>query len=163
MRRLYDGVSRGIDQRQFFLRRTAPEHKHHGTRKSADGPYDGVGEFLPAVFLMRARGMCADGQDGVEEQDPLFCPLFQRSAFRNRRAEIGVQFLEDVAERWRKFYTRTHRKGEPVRLPVVMIGVLSENQYTDFVRRSQAERAEEVFQGRKNLFLRVFLFQKRGQ
>ena len=108
---------------------------------------------------MRARGVCADGQDGVEEQNSLFCPLVQRTAFRNRRAEIGIQLLENVPERGRKFHARTHRKGKSVRLPVIMIGILSENQYTDFVRRSQAERAEEVFPGRKNLFLRIFFFQ----
>ena len=53
-----------------------------------------------------------------------------------------------------------HGEGEPVRLSVVVIRVLSENYGSDLIGRRQAERMEQIFQRRKDLLFPVFLIEK---
>lgn len=52
----------------------APEEEDDATATLAEGGDGGVGELLPAVALVAAGTVCADGEGGIEEQDALLGP-----------------------------------------------------------------------------------------
>jgi hypothetical protein len=42
--------------------------------------------------------VCTDGENGVEQQDTLFCPVLQSQRRKMFQPEILLQFALDVAE-----------------------------------------------------------------
>ena len=107
-----------------------------------------VGEALPAEILVGVCRMRAHGEDGVEQKHALLRPACQISAFCRRNAEISFQFLIDILQRRRQFYTPAHRKSQPVCLPRLMIRVLPENHGAHARGRSPLERRKKLLRGR---------------
>ena len=92
--------------------------------------------------------MRAHGEDGVEQKHALLRPACQISAFCRRNAEISFQFLIDILQRRRQFYTPAHRKSQPVCLPRLMIRVLPENHGAHARGRGPLERRKKLLRGR---------------
>ena len=163
MGRLQNGMAGEINQGELLLRRAAPEDKDNGAGEGADGPDHRIGERLPPFFLMGCGGMGANGQDGVQQQDSLFRPVVEGAAVGNGDVQIRIHLLEDVAERGGEWHAVAHREGQTVRLTVVMIGVLTENQDPDCIGRRQTERPEQVLFRGENLLLRILFRQEIGK
>ena len=156
-------MARPVDQRQFGLRGGAPQYENQMFPLFIQTGNDCIGEIFPAVFPVRASLMRADGQHGIQQQDALLRPADQRTGFRHRQIQVCIQFLEDVAQRRRKTDAVPHRKSQPVRLSVVMIRILSQNNHSGLVGRRQPESCEKLLRRGKNSLGAVFISQKPGE
>lgn len=145
MRCCEDVVAAVVDELGFRYGVAAPEEEDYaGTprREFGDG---GIGEELPAVALMRASLMGSDGEGSVEKQDPLVGPPCEVAAGeRYGGAQVAVDFLYDVDERWGHRNALRHRKAKAVSLPWLVVGILSEDDYLHLVERGVVEGREDV-------------------
>ena len=55
----------------------APQHEHHGLRGGGNAGDQGIGDGFPACAGMRTRLCVLNGQDGIEQQHALACPVAQ--------------------------------------------------------------------------------------
>ena len=77
--------------------------------------------------------MGAYGQNRIQHKDALLGPLGQASMFRDGSSEIIMKFLIDVHQGWRNLHSFFHGKAQPMSLPIVMVGILSQNHYLYFM------------------------------
>ncbi|MOA10314.1 hypothetical protein D3C78_1301980 [compost metagenome] len=90
-----------------------------------DSADDGVGEFFPALPLMRGGAGLFHCQHTIEQKHALFCPAFQKAVTHRANAEIGLQFLVDIDERRRNAHAGLDGKAQPMRLAKPVIGILA--------------------------------------
>ena len=95
--------------------------------------------------LVRMSPQNAPHASRVQRLNTFLVPLFLG------RAEVRVQLLEDVGERGRRLHARADREGEPVRLAVAVVRVLTEQQHRYLVERREAKGVEDVPLGREDL------------
>jgi len=98
MCRLDDRVTASVQQRLLLSSVRSPEEEYDVLGTIAERTDDFVGEALPALALVTGRLMSAHRQRGVEEQHALASPRSKISGGVWRDPEVGVEFLEDVAE-----------------------------------------------------------------
>ena len=91
--------------------------------------------------------MGPDGERGVEHEYTLARPRTEVAVDRWRDPKIGLEFFEDVDERWRKPDAVVHAEAETVRLPWAVVRILAEKHDPDV-----GEGGE--MQGRENLVVR---------
>ena len=86
------------------------------------------------------------------------CPAFQVPVLRWRNAQVVVEFLENVHERWRRFNAKRHREAKPMSLTRIVVGVLSDDDGLDFIDRAKVEGCKNLRSGWiHHVVLRVFL------
>jgi hypothetical protein len=123
----------GVDQRAFFLRGATPEQKNDGFALLADGADDGICEFLPAFALMRASSGLPHGQRRIQQQYSLRRPLRQVAMARHLDTAIPFDLFVDISKaRWDVL--ALGREAKTVRLPLSVIGVLTDNHYFNFLK-----------------------------
>ena len=122
-----------------------------------------IGELFPTPTLMRTGLVRLNSEGGVEHQHALLCPASKVTACGNRRACVGVDFLENVLQRWRKRHTVVHRETEPMRLPRLVIRILTDNHYFHLVERRGIKCRKYLRARRENLFGGIFLLYKFGE
>ena len=126
MRRRQNQMVAAVYHRPLFLRVAAPQHKHHVFPPRIDLRNHAVGKRFPAQIRMRMRTVCTHGQHCVQQQHALLCPTRQAAVRRHGKAgNIVCQFLINIYQRRRHGHAFAHRKRQPVRLPFVVIRVLS--------------------------------------
>ncbi len=104
-----------------------------------------VGERAPAQFGVRVRGMLAHGERSVEEQDALLCQGVRVSRGGNGAAQIGFEFLIDVAQARRQLgLRRWDRERQSHGLVGSVIRVLTQDDNLDLVGRRVGEGIEDV-------------------
>ena len=96
------------------------------------------------LVLVRVRLVSPDGQDGVQEQDPLLRPRDEVAVVGDRATHVGLQFAEHVDQTRRRLDPGLDRKAKPVRLARAVIGVLTEQEHLDPIKRGQFERVENI-------------------
>ena len=143
MRRLQHKVPRAIDERRLFLGVASPKHEYDGIRFFIHQPHNLIGEPLPAAFAVRGSLAHLDRQHAVQKQYALFGPMFEEPMLRRSDPEIALQFLEDVDEAWRRPGSRRNGEAEAMRLSLTMIRILSQDDNTNLVKRSQNESIED--------------------
>jgi hypothetical protein len=144
VRRLDDVVTRPVDPLALSLGVAAQEEKDHRISLDIDEVDDGVGEALPALAGVGPGVGGADGEDGVEEQEPLACPRRQVAVQRDRGAHVVVKLAEEVSQRRRRGDAGSHGEGEAVRLTGAVVGVLAEEDSAHGPERSEAEGIEDL-------------------
>ena len=94
---LDDGVMR---EDEAFLASCmgAPQDKHEWLFLRAEQFDDSIGERLPTTLVMRACLPCTHGEGGIEQQHSLCGPMLEVAVFGRDEPEIGLHFLEDVAQ-----------------------------------------------------------------
>lgn len=110
----------------------------------ADRADDGIGESFPSLPCMRTSLMFADGECGVEHQHALLCPASQVAVLGHGLAGVGLQFLEDVAERRGNPNSVGHREAQSLSLSGLMIGVLSQHDHFYLLKGTYAKCREYV-------------------
>ena len=134
------------NHRALGLRVRHPQHEHHGPRPLRHLADDGIGQPLPAPACVAGGLALFHRQAGVEQQHAVLRPLDQAAAGlrkrRGRRAQIALQFLEDVAQRRRQRHTRRYRERQPLGLAAPVVGVLAEDDHAHAFRRRQFQRAQ---------------------
>src|SRR3546814_1422747 len=104
-----------FDERRLLLRVAAPQQERDRGLACVDQPDDGVGEAFPAAALVRSGVARLDGQHRIEQQHPLFGPMFEKAVARGRYVEIGLKFLVDVDEAGRHADAGPDRKEQSMR------------------------------------------------
>ncbi len=141
-----------IDPPSFIFGVIAPEEEGESRAVGTELLDDLVGQGLPAQMLMRS-GLAFDYGEGViEQQYALLGPACEvggseRGTFL---AEISIYFFEDISQRGRSNNPLGNREGQPVSLAGSMIGILSEYDYFDLVKRGKFECVEDLVLGWKN-------------
>ena len=98
MSRLQHKVPCAVDDSPFALGIASPKDEDDARALLCKPADDGIGEFLPSPALVASRHMCPDGKRGVKEQYTLLCPSAQAAIGGRWRAEVVLDFLEDVDE-----------------------------------------------------------------
>ena len=123
---------------------TAPEEEYEPLsllRERTDG---GIGELLPPVVLVRAGGMGAHRERGVEQQHPLVCPTAEVSTGGgDGKTEVVVYLLDDIDQRWRHTHTVGDREAQSLRLPRLVVGVLPKDDDFHLVERRAVEGGKD--------------------
>lgn len=133
------------DEGSLALGVVAPEEEDDAVRPGGDCLDRGVRELLPALPPMAAGEACGDGEDGIEEEDSLACPVFKAAVGRPGDGEVRLQFLEDVAEGTGDGPdVGGDGEAEAVGVGGVGVGILAEDDHADGVGRGEFEGAEEV-------------------
>ncbi len=153
-------VTLAVDELPFALGITTPKHKYKVLALLIERSNGSIGEFFPAFVLMAAGTVCLDCECSVEEQDSLFCPMSEVSRCGNRLSQVAVEFLVDIIQRRRYGYTLAHRETEPLRLPDLMVRVLSDDDHTYLVERAYIKRTEDLCSRREALPCAVGLTHK---
>ena len=142
MHALQDAVQVLVDAADALLGRRAPRHEHDALDTLlVDDLDDALGEALPAAARVAVGLVRLHRQAGVEQQHAAVGPGRQQAAVARRRLEGRVVALDgrvDVLERRRGRRGRAHREAEPVRLVVVVVGVLAKDDDLDGVERRVA-------------------------
>ena len=147
----------GVNERALVDSVVAPKQEHKSLallRQPLDGT---VGEALPSVVLMRARGVLAYRQRGVQQQHTLLCPLLQVAAGRGHKPHVVMQLLEDVDERLRERHAVLHRETQPVGLSHLVVGVLPDDHHLHLVKRRAVEGVEDAVARRKHTVMLLLL------
>ena len=101
---------------------------------------------------MRRGEPAFDGEHAVEQKHTLPRPAFEIAVGCLGDTEVGLEFLVDVFQRWRRAHVRLHRKAQTMRLTVAVIGVLAENDDLDLIERRQIQRCKIFRRFREDLF-----------
>ena len=121
----------------------APEHVDQMFALRGQCTDGSIGERLPPQRGMAVGLMGPDGQRGVEQQYTLFSPARQVAREWYGRAEVLLNFLEDVLQRGRKLDAVLHREAESVSLTRLMVGILSDDDHLDLVEGTKVEGVED--------------------
>lgn len=155
-----DGVG---DARFFGLRVASPKDEGDGVCFLVDEVDDGIGECFPAfIFVGIGLGM-AHGQDGVEQEDALFCPCGEIAVVRGADAKVGVEFFVDVDEGWGRRRGAFYGEAQAVGLVVAVVGILSENEHLDAGIGGEVEGVEDIVHGGMDFRAPVFGDKKLAQ
>ena len=97
------------------------------------------------MTLMRSRLMCPHCQRGVEKQNSLIRPSSQiPTSQRYVKSQVAVYLLDDIHQRRRHLHSLRDTEAESMRLPRLMIRVLSQNHHLHLVERGAVEGGEDV-------------------
>ncbi len=87
------------------------------------------------------------GEGRVEEEHPLRRPGVEAPMGRRLDAEVGLQLLEDVPQRWRLRHARTDGEAEAVGLAGAVVRVLTEDDHLDLLERGEVQCGEHLVVG----------------
>ena len=92
-------MAAAVDKRAFFLRVAAPEDEDEVFALFGQAADDGVGKGFPAQCGVGVGLAGTDGEDGVEQEDALFCPVLQAAVVRDAETgDVVGKFFVDVLQ-----------------------------------------------------------------
>ena len=160
MRAFEHEVSARVDERLFRAGVGAPKDEHDVLPPLADDADDVVGKPRPAAVFVRIGLVRAHGQGRVQQQHALFGPLGKIARAWQGAAQLVVQFFEDIYERRGHGHALLHRKAQPVRLPLVVVGVLPQDHRLHLRERGQLEAVVDVVHVGVDDVVRILALQK---
>ena len=101
--------------------------------------------------------MGADSQYCVQKKYALFCPFFQAAVVRNIAAQVTVELFINVYQRRRNVYIFSYREAKTVGLSIVVVGILTQNNYFYIVLRGVFESIKHIL-GRGEYFRGAVFF-----
>ena len=113
----------------FHLGRSSPEKIYDRAVLIIQSLDNRIGKLFPADSSVGKRLVGADGQYCVQKKYALFCPFFQSAVVRNIAAQVAVEFFINVYQRRGNVYIFSYREAKAVGLSIVMIGILTQNNY----------------------------------
>ena len=113
----------------FHLGRSSPEKIYDRAVLIIQGLDNRIGKLFPADSSVGKCLMGANGQYCVQKKYALFCPFFQAAVVRNLAAQVAVEFFINVYQRRGNVYIFSYREAKAVGLSIVMIGILTQNNY----------------------------------
>ena len=88
---------------------------------------------FPTFAAMAAGEVGLDGECIIKEHNALFSPTCKVAIGWNWRANVVVDFLEDIFERWRKWYAGMYRKSKTISLARSVIRILPNDYNFDLI------------------------------
>lgn len=150
-----DEVARGVDEGGLGLGLGAPEHEDDVLLAFGDGTDDGVGEGLPAFPRVGEGGPGADGENRIEQENPLAGPGTEIAADDGGAADVIGNLLEHIAQGGGRGDAGLHREGETVGVAGGRVGVLAEDDDAGVGKGAELQGGEDVLLGRQDVFRRV--------
>jgi hypothetical protein len=158
---LDDGVAGAVDALPLLACVASEEEKDHAVGLGIEGLDDSVGEALPSPAGVGAGLGGPDGQDGVEEEEPLARPRLEVAVVGDGLAGVISELAEHIAEgRWRRD-AGSHGESEAVGLSGLVVGVLAQEDGAHGSEGGQAERLEDLGGGGVDRGAGVLLGEKR--
>ena len=139
-----DQVFASINKLPFALGIASPKHKDNVRSLIIKGLYSSVREFLPTFSLMTTRFVSFHREGGIKQEYPLFSPMGKVARRRDWFAQIAVEFLINIDQRWWSRHTLLHREAKPMCLIYIMIGVLPDNHHAHFVKRTKVKSTKNM-------------------
>lgn len=126
----------------------APKNIYDRLRKLFAGFKDSACKNIPSP-AGAAIGLAGENRKcSIEKQNALLRPFGQVARGGGLAADVAVELLEYVAQRWRELLTGVYRESKAVRLLLPVIGVLSENDYMHSLRRCLLQGGKDLDTGR---------------
>src|SRR5450631_4240440 len=72
-----------------------------------------------------------DRQYGIEQQNALLRPRHQAAVIGARNAQVTLEFLEDILQRWRRRHAGQHGEAKTMCLAGAVVGILAEHDDFD--------------------------------
>ena len=124
------------DQCPLLLGFTSPQYEDNSCLLRGNQLDNAVGEFLPAVALMRIGLVRQDREDRVEHENSLSGPGFQMPVIGDLASHIFMEFPIDVSQReGQRPNGRLHGKTETMGMTRGGIWILANQQHTDLIIR----------------------------
>ncbi len=136
MRRFQYEVVRIVQHPFFTLRRAPPQNKHNRPVLSVERHNRRIRKFLPADPPVGVRLVRPDCEHSIQHEYALFCPFRETSVIRDRTAQVIMKLLVNIYKRRGDFHALFHRKTKPVRLSVVVVRILPQNNRFHRMKRS---------------------------
>ena len=125
-----------VNEGTFLLCITSPKDEYQIFSFFGQDTDGSICKLFPTATLVWTGLVGAYCQGGVQQQDALFSPSCQVTGGRGWRADIFFYFFENVHQRRRKGYSVIHRETKAVCLTGTMVGVLTDNDYFYFIKRT---------------------------
>ena len=133
MGRFEDEVFGLVDEGLLAAGVAAPEEKDEVRTSFIEILDDCLSEGFPAVTAMRAGFVGLYGEDIIEQEDTLSLPVLKIAGGVAVVTDVGVDFFIDVDERRWDRLSGWHGKGETVCGAGSVVGVLAEDDNSDFI------------------------------
>lgn len=137
-----DEMARTIDNGTLALGVRAPEDKDKVVAPYIQFTNNSIGEFLPALPLVRGGSMGTNSKSGIEQQHTLIGPAREVAVSGRRGSEVVLYLLEDINKRRRHGGRRTDREAHAVGLPWLMVGILPDDNDFHLVKGTMVEGIE---------------------
>lgn len=142
----------------LFDGETAPKQKDKVLANLRKSLNNRVGELLPTDACVAGGHVGAHCERSVQKQNSLMRPAFQISVWRWRDAQIVLEFLENVNQRWWWLDSVWHGEAKSVSLSWIVVRVLPDDDGLDFIDGAKIECRKNLRTGRINdMVLRMFL------
>lgn len=139
-----DEVGVGVgDVDHLLFGRLAPEDEDDGVGSGDQLGDDGVCKALPPFSVVGLGLASADGEGGVEEEDPLFGPSKEGAAIGGGDPKIIVELFVDVAQGGGEGNPIGDAEAEPFGLAGPVVGVLSHDDHFDRLEGGLAKGVED--------------------
>ena len=100
--------------------------------------------------------MGAYSQNCVQKKHSLLRPLLQIAVIGDIASTVIMKLLINIHQgRWR-LHSSLYGKTKPMSLPVIMIGILTQNHYLHFIQRCKMKCIKQIIRRRKNLPSLIF-------
>src|ERR1700735_5366923 len=128
-------VPAAVDQLPLALRVGTPQQEHQALALAVESVDRRIGEPLPPFALVRTGASVLDREHAVEQQHAAIRPWREATMVWPRDAQVALDLLEDVFQRWRHAHGGAHRETQPMRLTRAVIRVLAQNHHANGVER----------------------------
>jgi hypothetical protein len=143
---------------------SAPQNPNQPRTTRHQAPQRRFHHLFPTEPLVRPSLSHFCGQGGVEHQHPLVGPILEVGRTLQGETAIARTLLEHVSKRRRPRQQRVgHAEGQPMCLAHAVVGVLSQQDHVDSVRRGAFERMPNRRQGRTQLSPDLQIFERTKQ
>ena len=98
MRRTQYKVFFRVDECTFFLGITSPKQEDNACSLVIEAMNGCIGELLPTLVLVTCRLIGLDCQHRIQQQNAFTGPFFKVAMARNRKAEVLLNLLVNIAQ-----------------------------------------------------------------
>lgn len=133
-----------IDERALRLSKFSPEEKNDMIPFRREYTYDRISKYFPSFFSMWCGYSPFYGQDCIEHEYPLFCPVREISLSPSD-TEVIREFFQYVLQTRLRRWTVRYRKRQTHSGSGCVIGVLTEYNHFYPIERSHIKGTKNIF------------------
>lgn len=135
---------RAVDEGFLRDRIGSPEDEHDPFPSLRYCSDSSIGEVFPSFSLMGCRFSLTDGENSIQEEDALLCPVGEIS-MSSFYTEIRIKFFEYISETWLHLASIWYGERESHSRSWRMVGILPEDHDFHSIEWSRVEGSEYIF------------------
>ena len=148
MGRTEDEVARTVYDGALALCVAAPEDEDQVLFLLVQKTYDRVSKCLPSFSLVRTGFVGSYRQGCIQQENALFGPAGQVAACRDVSANVISYLFENILQGGWELNPIVDRETQSVSLSRSVVGVLTDDDHLDRLKRAKVEGIEDVCTGR---------------